>query len=211
MTKQIIRRPLQVAEGLQQLQLPDLLKRIYSSRGVEQAEELDNGLKGLLPYHQLYDIDRAAELIGGAIETGQRILVVGDFDCDGATSSALAVSALRDLGAAWAHYLVPNRFAYGYGLSPEIVEVAAQHSPDLLITVDNGVSSIEGVAAAKAAGMQVVVTDHHLQGEQLPAADALVNPNQHRCGFSAKNTCGRGGDLLCDDGGMSLSATARLV
>lgn len=192
MNKQIVARSSEISPGLSGSGLIPLLQRIYSSRGVAATEELDNSLKGLLPYHTLRDIGPAVAEISRSIETGERILVVGDFDCDGATSSALAVSALRGLGAAWASYLVPNRFEYGYGLSPEIVAVAAEQSPQLLITVDNGISSVEGVRAAKAAGMRVVVTDHHLPGDALPDADALVNPNQHGCEFSGKNTCGVG-------------------
>ncbi len=192
MNKQIVARPLTPVQGLSASGLAPLLQRIYSSRGVSACAELDNSLKGLLPYHTLRDIEPAVAQISAAIQAGERILVVGDFDCDGATSSALAVAALRVLGAAWAGYLVPNRFEYGYGLSPEIVAVAQQQAPALLITVDNGISSVEGVRAAKALGMRVVVTDHHLPGDQLPAADALVNPNQQGCGFSGKNTCGVG-------------------
>ncbi len=192
MDKQIVRRPEQVVEGLAQSELAPLLQRIYSSRGISEVCELDHSLKGLLPYTSLRDIEPAVAQIGRAIEQGQRILVVGDFDCDGATSSALAVLALRAFGAGWVSYLVPNRFEFGYGLSPEIVEVARQQSPDLLITVDNGISSIDGVKAAKEAGIKVVVTDHHLPGDSLPDADALVNPNQQGCDFSAKNTCGVG-------------------
>ncbi|MEH6651870.1 MAG: single-stranded-DNA-specific exonuclease RecJ [Motiliproteus sp.] len=192
MEKQIVQRQSAATDGLSQSGLIPLLQRIYSSRGVSQPAELDNSLKGLLPYTELRDITLAVEQIGQAVERGERILIVGDFDCDGATSSALAVLALRAFGAGWVDYLVPNRFEYGYGLSPEIVAVACQKSPDLLITVDNGISSVDGVKAAKAAGMRVVVTDHHLPGDTLPQADALVNPNQHGCNFSAKNTCGVG-------------------
>ena len=192
MNKQIVARPMNPASGLSESGLAPLLQRIYSSRGVTDCAELDNSLKGLLPYHTLRDIEPAVAQISRAIEARERILVVGDFDCDGATSSALAVAALRALGAAWAGYLVPNRFEYGYGLSPEIVAVAQQQSPDLLITVDNGISSVEGVRAAKGLGIRVVVTDHHLPGDELPAADALVNPNQQGCEFRGKNTCGVG-------------------
>ncbi|WP_210398038.1 single-stranded-DNA-specific exonuclease RecJ [Motiliproteus sediminis] len=172
--------------------LSPLLQRIFAARGVQGPDELDTGLKGLLPYHALKDIDRAVAVIGDTLMRGERILIVGDYDCDGATSSALAVLGLRAMGAGWVDFLVPDRFAYGYGLSPEIVAVAARCEPQLLITVDNGVSSVEGVAAARAAGMRVVVTDHHLAGSQLPKADALVNPNQPGCEFPAKSTCGVG-------------------
>ncbi|WP_207063661.1 single-stranded-DNA-specific exonuclease RecJ [Motiliproteus sp. SC1-56] len=192
MNKRIVRRPAGDSGALSGTDLPPLLQRIYSSRGIRRPEELDRSLKVLHPYHCLQDIDRAVEEIGASVVGGERILVVGDFDCDGATSSALAVLALRAMGAAWVDFLVPNRFEYGYGLSREIVAVAAQQHPHLLITVDNGISSIDGVAAAREAGMRVVVTDHHLPGEELPAAQALVNPNRADCNFPSKHTCGVG-------------------
>ncbi len=190
MTKLIVRRnsPPPLADG----QLHPLLQRIYASRGIASAAELDQSLKVLQSYHSMRDIDRGVAGIADAVTGGRKILIVGDFDCDGATSSSLAVLALRSMGAVDVNFLVPNRFEYGYGLSPEIVEVAAQSSPDLLITVDNGISSIEGVRAAKAKGMKVVVTDHHLPGTELPDADALINPNQHGCDFPSKNLCGVG-------------------
>lgn len=172
--------------------LPPLLTRLYAARGVQSAEELDKGLARLIPYQQLKGVDAAVELLVDALEKGQRILYVGDFDADGATASSVGVLALRMLGAAWVDYLVPNRFEYGYGLTPEIVAVALEKRPELLVTVDNGISSIDGVAAAKAAGLRVLVTDHHLPGPELPAADAIVNPNQPGCDFPSKAMAGVG-------------------
>lgn len=172
--------------------LPPLLTRLYAARGVQSAAELDKGLARLIPYAQLKGIEAAVELLVAALERRQRILFVGDFDADGATASTVGVLGLRQLGAAHVDYLVPNRFEYGYGLTPEIVTVALQRQPDLLVTVDNGISSVEGVAAAKAAGLQVLVTDHHLPGSDLPAADAIVNPNQPDCTFPSKCIAGVG-------------------
>ncbi|KEI71575.1 ssDNA exonuclease RecJ [Endozoicomonas elysicola] len=168
-----------------------LLARIYSARGVKTQDELPRQLQQLNDYRQLKDIDKAAEILADAITRQQRMLIVGDFDCDGATSSALGVLALRSMGG-HADFLVPNRFEYGYGLTPEIVEAALPFKPDVLITVDNGISSITGVQAAKDKGMKVVVTDHHLAGRELPEADAIVNPNQPDCPFPGKNTAGVG-------------------
>jgi len=167
-----------------------LIERILDSRGLNQ-DKLDFSLKGLQSFASLKDIDRACDLLSGAIRHHKRILIVGDFDADGATSTALAVDCLRHMGASWVHYLVPNRFEYGYGLSPAIAQLAYdEFKPDLLITVDNGISSFEGVAAAKALGMQVLVTDHHLAADGLPDADAIVNPNQPGCLFPSKSACG---------------------
>lgn len=168
------------------------LQRIYASRGVLSDDQIDRSLKHLLSPQLLKGLPQALELLVDALQQQKNILIVGDFDADGATSSALAVLALRALGARHVDYLVPNRFKYGYGLTPEIVAVAQARKPDLLITVDNGISSIEGVAAAKAAGMKVLVTDHHLAGAELPAADAIVNPNQPGCDFPSKNLAGVG-------------------
>jgi single-stranded-DNA-specific exonuclease len=167
-----------------------ILSSIYHARGIESVEELQYELKGLLPYHRLFDIEKAATIIADAIMQQERILIVGDFDADGATSTALAIRALRQFGAHEACYLVPNRFEYGYGLTPEIVEVARHMQPQLLITVDNGISSLAGVKAAKEAGIKVVVTDHHLAADELPNADAIVNPNQPACEFESKAACG---------------------
>ncbi|MFK3798738.1 single-stranded-DNA-specific exonuclease RecJ [Pseudomonas sp. NPDC088444] len=172
--------------------LPPLLTRLYASRGVVSPDELDKGLARLIPYQQLKGIDAAVGLLVTALQQRQRILIVGDFDADGATASTVGVLGLRLLGAAHVDYLVPNRFEYGYGLTPEIVKVALERQPDLLMTVDNGISSVEGVAAAKAAGLQVLVTDHHLPGHELPAADAIVNPNQPGCTFPSKALAGVG-------------------
>ncbi|MGO3031643.1 single-stranded-DNA-specific exonuclease RecJ [Pseudomonas helleri] len=173
-------------------EMPTLLTRLYAARGVQSQAELDKSLARLIPYQQLKGIDAAVDLLVVALEQRQRILIVGDFDADGATASTVGMLGLRLLGAAHVDYLVPNRFEYGYGLTPEIVEVALNRSPQLLITVDNGISSVEGVAAAKKAGLSVLVTDHHLPGNELPAADAIVNPNQPGCEFPSKALAGVG-------------------
>ncbi|HEX4869827.1 MAG TPA: single-stranded-DNA-specific exonuclease RecJ [Moraxellaceae bacterium] len=175
--------------------LPDMhpvLARLYALRGVRQSTELERALKGLAPAQALKGLERALDVLEQALREGRRLLVVGDFDADGATSTALAVRVLRAMGAD-ADYLVPNRFEYGYGLTPEIVALALRSkAPDVIITVDNGISSLEGVAAAHAAGLQVVITDHHLPGALLPDADAIVNPNQPDCGFPSKHLAGVG-------------------
>jgi len=173
-------------------QLHPVLARVYAARGVGSADELEYALRGLLPATALAGMEAAVRLLEQALEKRWRILVVGDFDADGATSTALALRALRALGAAAVDYLVPNRFEYGYGLTPEIVAVAAERRPDLIITVDNGISSIAGVAAARERGIRVLVTDHHLPGAEPPAADAVVNPNQPGDAFASKNLAGVG-------------------
>ena len=172
--------------------LPPLLTRLYAARGVRSSAELDRSLRSLLPVSLFKGMAQAVQVLREALEQRQSILVVGDFDCDGATASAVAVLGLRAMGAARVDYLVPNRFEYGYGLTPEIVEVALEREPQVLITVDNGISSVEGVAAARAAGLKVVVTDHHLPGERLPEADAIVNPSQPGCDFPSKAIAGVG-------------------
>ena len=176
--------------------LPDelhpLLRRLYANRGITDPAELDLALGSLADYHALGGMDQAVALLAGCLTAQRRILVVGDFDADGATSSALLVRALRRFGAEHADYLVPNRFEYGYGLTPEIVALAAERKPDLIITVDNGISSHAGVSAAKAFGMQVLVTDHHLPGATLPEADAILNPNLKGDAFPSKNLAGVG-------------------
>ncbi|MCZ6640966.1 MAG: single-stranded-DNA-specific exonuclease RecJ [Gammaproteobacteria bacterium] len=172
--------------------LEPLLKRIYAARGVRSAAELELSLEGLLPPDDLNQVQNAAERIQRAVVAQERILVVGDFDADGATSVALALSLLRAMGASQVDFLVPNRFEFGYGLSPEIVQLAAKLEPNVLITVDNGVSSIDGVLAANALGIDVIVTDHHLPGAVLPAAFAIVNPNLPDCNFPSKALAGVG-------------------
>lgn len=171
--------------------LPPLLKRVYSARGVLSDDDLDLSLDRLLPVSSLAGVDAAAILLSKHRESG-RVLIVGDFDADGATSSALMVRALRSLGFAQVDFLVPNRFRYGYGLTPEIVSLAATRRPTLLVTVDNGVSSIEGVAAARAYGIPVLVTDHHLPGVKLPDAECMVNPNLKGAKFASAALAGVG-------------------
>ncbi|HAT3682744.1 TPA: single-stranded-DNA-specific exonuclease RecJ [Serratia marcescens] len=172
--------------------LPPLLRRLYALRGVQGEQELERGVKGMLPWQQLDGIDDAVSLLQQALTDGRRIMVVGDFDADGATSTALTVLALRSMGGATVDYLVPNRFEDGYGLSPEVVEQAAARGAELIVTVDNGISSHAGVDVAHAKGMQVLVTDHHLPGETLPAAEAIVNPNLRGCAFPSKSLAGVG-------------------
>ena len=188
----IKRRNSDETETLGLRHLHPVLQRIYATRGITQAAELTLELQALLPFTALIDIDKACLRLEQALRAQQRIVVIGDFDADGATSTALAVSALRALGAQYVDYLVPNRFEFGYGLTPAIVDVARSKQPDLIITVDNGIASLEGVAAANAAGIDVLITDHHLPGEQLPAACAIVNPNQPNDPFPSKSMAGVG-------------------
>ncbi|MBE3657999.1 single-stranded-DNA-specific exonuclease RecJ [Vibrio navarrensis] len=172
--------------------LPELLKRIYINRGVTDIAQLDNAAKGLHSYQKLHGIELAVTLLFQAIQEQKRIIVVGDFDADGATSSALSVLALRMLGSRNVDYLVPNRFEDGYGLSPEVVDQAIELGAEMIMTVDNGVSSIEGVRYAKERGLKVLVTDHHLPGQVLPDVDAMVNPNLQTCAFPSKSLAGVG-------------------
>ncbi|TRN23037.1 single-stranded-DNA-specific exonuclease RecJ [Vibrio furnissii] len=172
--------------------IPPLLRRIYLNRGVSSVEQLEKAAKALHSYQQLHGIDAAVERLFEAIKQQKRIIVVGDFDADGATSSALSVLALRMLGSHNVDYLVPNRFEDGYGLSPEVVEQALAMNAEMIMTVDNGVSSIEGVRFAKQHGLSVLVTDHHLPGAELPEADAMVNPNLQQCAFPSKALAGVG-------------------
>ena len=186
----LVRRRASAAEL--QADLHPLLLRVYSQRGVSRLEEVQSGLADLAPPDLLKGLDEAVELLVEALRGQWKVLLVGDYDADGATSCAIALDALHGFGFDRLDYIVPNRFDYGYGLTPAIVELATSRSPDLLITVDNGISSIDGVAAAKNAGFRVIVTDHHLPPAQLPAADAIVNPNQPGCTFPAKNSAGVG-------------------
>ena len=181
-----------VTAALESSSLPPLLKRLYANRGIRTPDELNLALNGLIPPVKLKGAREAAELLADAIEGEARVVVVGDFDADGATSSALAVSVLRQMGLSEVSYLVPNRFEFGYGLSPEIVSLAAEREPDLIVTVDNGISSHAGVATAQGLGISVLITDHHLPGNDLPLADVIVNPNQPACTFPSKSLAGVG-------------------
>ncbi|QZN96540.1 single-stranded-DNA-specific exonuclease RecJ [Symbiopectobacterium purcellii] len=185
------RRPLAEGSGLPATLSP-LLRRLYAQRGVTEGQELDRSLRGLLDYRLLDGIDDAVALLQQALAEQRRIVVVGDFDADGATSTALAVLALRSMGGSQVTYLVPNRFEDGYGLSPEVVVQAEKLGAELILTVDNGISSHAGVDDAHQRGIQVLVTDHHLPGETLPAADAMINPNLRDCSFPSKSLAGVG-------------------
>ena len=177
----------------QQLGLDDdLLDRVFAARGISDPSQLERGLVNLLSPADLPEIDIAAARLADAVEQNQKILIVGDFDADGATSVALCLLALRAMGAVNVDFLVPNRFDYGYGLSPEIVQLAATLAPNVIVTVDNGVASVDGVALANEAGIDVVVTDHHLPGDVLPDAHALVNPNVGDNAFASKSMAGVG-------------------
>lgn len=171
--------------------LHPVLARVYAARGIESLQQLEYDLKSLLPFHLLTQAQAMAAQLADAIAAERRLLVIADYDSDGATACAVALRALRAFGAK-VDYLVPNRFEYGYGLTPEIVHLAAAGKPDILITVDNGIASVAGVAEANRLGMQVLVTDHHLPGDELPDAACIVNPNQPGCGFPSKNLAGVG-------------------
>lgn len=186
---QIITRA--VGEGALGVDNP-LIERLYLSRGLTHADETEKSLASLLSPLGLIDIEKAAERIADAVVEQQSILIIGDYDADGATSVALSKLALAAMGAGVVEFLVPDRFQFGYGLSVAIVAVAERLKPDLIITVDNGISSLDGVAAANAAGIDVIVSDHHLPGAELPAAYAIVNPNRGDCGFSSKSMAGVG-------------------
>jgi single-stranded-DNA-specific exonuclease len=180
------------SDRLPQGGLDPLLRRIYAARGVVEVDELELSAAGLLPPDQLAGMEAATALLEQALRQRQRIVIVGDYDADGATGTALAVRGLRAMGFVEPDFLAPDRFHFGYGLSPGIVELALQRAPQLIITVDNGVSSLAGVAAARAAGVNVLVTDHHLPGRQLPAANVLLNPNLHATAFPSKALAGVG-------------------
>lgn len=182
----------QAVDNTLPVELHPLLRRLYGLRGVRQPEELERGAKNLLPWQQLSGIDSAVRLLHQALQSQQRIMVVGDFDADGATSTALSVLALRSMGGANVQYLVPNRFDDGYGLSPEVVEQAAARGAELILTVDNGISSHSGVELAHQKGIPVLITDHHLPGDTLPAAEAIVNPNLADCNFPSRALAGVG-------------------
>lgn len=168
-----------------------LMARLFASRGVIASKELSVSLTHLIPPDQLLNSTQFAMLVADAITQHKKILVVGDYDADGATATAVAVKGLRMFGST-VDFLVPNRFKYGYGLTPEIVALASGQSPDIILTVDNGIASVEGVAAANALGISVIITDHHLPGEVTPEADCIINPNQHGCEFPSKHLAGVG-------------------
>jgi len=183
--------PAAALEKLRASGLHPVLARIYAARGVRDVMQLDTGLNGLLPFDRLLNCATMASLLADAIAAGKRLLIVADYDADGATACAVGMLGLQSFGAK-AEYLVPNRFEYGYGLTPEIVKLAAGRKPDFLITVDNGIASVEGVDEAARLGIQVLITDHHLPGAQLPAAACIVNPNQRGCPFPSKHLAGVG-------------------
>lgn len=183
--------PPRLAWQLEQQGLHPLLARLYAARGVQDRSELAYDLKSLLPPSALTHAEDAAGLLADAIEAEARLLIVADYDCDGATACAVGIRALRAFGAN-VDFLVPDRFKLGYGLSPEIVDLAARQEPDLIITVDNGIASLEGVARARQLGIATLITDHHLPGEGLPEADCIVNPNQPGCDFPSKSMAGVG-------------------
>ncbi len=196
----IVRRNLVVSDELEASSLHPLLKKIYANRGINSLNQVDYSLQNLLDYSLLKDINLAARIVSDAIIHQKKILIIGDFDADGATSCALMMRTFKAFGLNYINYLVPNRFDFGYGLSPQIVDVAAGLSPqlqagpkpDLIITVDNGISNVDGVNRANELGIQVVITDHHLAGDTLPQAAAIVNPNQPGCAFPAKTIAGVG-------------------
>ncbi len=179
------------AEYLQNAGLSPLMARLFAARGVTDVAQVSVNLGNLLPPHSLTNNQEMAKLLADAIQADKKLLVIGDYDADGATATAVAVKGLRTFGAN-VGFLVPNRFEYGYGLTPEIVALAAAQKPDVIITVDNGIASVDGVAAANALGMQVLITDHHLPGQETPQAACIINPNQHGCSFASKHLAGVG-------------------
>ncbi|WP_019140656.1 single-stranded-DNA-specific exonuclease RecJ [Noviherbaspirillum massiliense] len=180
------------AEMLRQQGVHPVLARLYAARGLADAQDLASELNALAAPSGLLHVDAAASFLADAISAGKKMVVVADYDADGATACAVALRGLRALGAQ-VDFIVPNRFEYGYGLTPEIVDLTAREkSPDIIVTVDNGIASIDGVAEANRRGIEVVVTDHHLPADTLPAARVIVNPNQPACGFPSKNLAGVG-------------------
>src|ERR1035437_6544 len=167
------------------------LAKIFAARGITDRLQLETSFSHLLPFDNLKNVREMARLLADSIAAQKKLLVIADYDCDGATACAVAVRGLRAFGAK-VDFIVPNRFEYGYGLTPEIVHLAAQSNPDILLTVDNGIASVDGVAEANRLGMQVFVTDHHLPGDTLPEAACIVNPNQPGCAFPSKNLAGVG-------------------
>ncbi len=184
------------AQQLKAAGIPPLLARLFAARGIERAEQLEPGLSGLIPPNKLTHNTEMAKLLANAITLNKKFIVIGDYDADGATATAVAVRGLRSMGAD-VDFLVPNRFEYGYGLTPEIVQLATTKKPDILITVDNGIASVDGVDLANALGLQVLVTDHHLPSNITPNAACIINPNQHGCDFPSKHLAGVGVMFYC--------------
>jgi single-stranded-DNA-specific exonuclease len=192
MSRPIVQRPPgTAAAALEAAGLAPVLARVYAARGITTAAELDHSFAALPPFTALKGIDAAARRLAAAIAKQERILIVADYDADGATACAVGMRGLAAMGAQ-VDFIVPNRFEYGYGLTPEIVALAATRQPALLVTVDNGIASVDGVAAANALGIDVLVTDHHLPGATLPAAAIIVNPNQPGCTFPSRHIAGVG-------------------
>ena len=200
MTEIIAREfPAAVAQRLRASGCTPAMARIFAARGITDGKQLETALSGLLPFDSMKNVAAMARLLADAIAAQKKLMVIADYDADGATACAVAVRGLRGFGAQ-IDFIVPNRFEYGYGLTPEIVQLAAQSGPDILITVDNGIASVEGVAEANRLRMQVLVTDHHLPGDTLPDAACIVNPNQPGCEFPEQES-GRGRrDVLCAAG-----------
>lgn len=223
---QIVRRPVpDAASSLAAAGIAPVLARIYAARGIGSVAELDENLATLPPWQSLLGIDAAASRLAAAIDRCERLLIIADYDADGATACAVGVRGLRAMGAQ-VDFLVPNRFEFGYGLTPEIVALAAARAPAVIITVDNGIGSIDGVAAAHARGIDVVITDHHLPGPELPSPALIVNPNQPGCPFPSKHLAGvgvmfyllialrallRARGRLTENGGPNLAALLDLV
>ncbi len=197
MTKIVQRNiPSQAVQTLQASGASSLMARLLAARGIHDANQLSINLSNLLPPNTLTNNVAMAKLLADAIQTNKKLLVIGDYDADGATATAVAVKGLKAFGA-MVDFLVPNRFEYGYGLTPEIVALAATQNPDVIITVDNGIASVEGVTAANELGIQVLITDHHLPGQVTPEAACIINPNQHGCSFPSKNLAGVGVMFYC--------------
>ena len=190
--KQIIQREYDPVLASTLTNIHPILQRVYAARQIQSLSELDKNLDDLLPYQGLLGIQHAVDILATSVKANEKILIVGDFDADGATSTAVAIRALRSFGVKDAEYLVPNRFALGYGLTPELVNIAKKLNPKLIVTVDNGIANHAGVEAAKSLGIKVIITDHHLPSSVLPQADAIVNPNQSGDTFNSKHLAGVG-------------------
>ncbi len=191
--KRIVSRkyPEDARKTLEQEGIDPVLARVYAARGIRSSGEMERSLDRLVPFGKLKNAGRMAEILADAVQEGKRLLIVADYDSDGATACAVGMSALAAMGAC-VDYIVPNRFEYGYGLTPEIVRLASEKKPDFIVTVDNGIASVEGVNEAKSMGIEVLVTDHHLPGDRLPDALCIVNPNQPGCEFPSKHLAGVG-------------------